>query len=249
MKKKSLIALISILCFAFNFSAKATTISTNTTWSTGTVPTITGNLEIANGATLTITGNHIYDVPANIIIDAGAKLVVTNFATLYMKWIGVTPPHPPLASITVDAGNSTTWGGQLVVNNNAIIDGDYDASHFDGWGGIYVVGLGSSSPQGIESGSATFTNATVTHAIYGVTNFDATNDPTGSTTGGGIIQATSSTFTDNQADVIMQNYLNVATGGIVRDDNGFFQLCTFSTTGTDAIEAPGGWMSDVPYGN
>src|SRR6185437_15850624 len=139
-----------------------------------------------------------YDVPANIIIDAGAQLVVTNNATLYMQWSGITPK--PLASITVNAGNSTTWGGVLTVNNNAIIDGDYNSSNFDSWGGIYVVGLGSSMPQGLESGSATFTNATIRHAIYGVTNFDATNDPSGSTTGGGIIKATSTTFTDNQAD-------------------------------------------------
>ncbi|HXS37142.1 MAG TPA: T9SS type A sorting domain-containing protein [Flavipsychrobacter sp.] len=253
MKKKSLMAFISILCFAFNFSAKATTISTNTTWSTpGSVPTITGNLEIANGATLTITGGFTCDVPANIIIDAGGQLVVTGTLTvLYLQWEGISA-NPFM--IKVSAGNSTTQGGRLLVENYATVDGDYHAAttnpfitYPNTWGGIYVAGLGNSTYQSTKSGMATFTNhATVQHAQAGVTNFDYSTDPTGKTTSGGIIHADNSSFIDNWTDVVMLNYTFTTVTGTVLDDQSYFKLCNFYAQGSIPLFSPNDYSIE-PY--
>lgn len=105
----------------FGLSVFATTISTNTTYTTPN--TIPDDLVITNGAIVTVTGTTL-SVNGNITVQPGCKLLITNNATLKIK-----------ENIYVQNGSIVSLGAILELTNNSTI-----TAYGTAWGRIEIWG-------------------------------------------------------------------------------------------------------------
>lgn len=189
-------------------------LATNETWAAGSNP-------FSNASVIYVLDN--ITIPANRTLTISGNLVI-KFA--------------PNARLIIQAGNVLTQGGKLILDG-ATLKADDQCGNFM-WRGVEVRGVNSLA-QGTMASSVQGrlemkNNARIEHAIYGAITLGY-NKTVNSTTGavtfssiansqGGLIQATNSTFFNNQNGARFETYSNGAS-----DNQSTFTNCSFLTTG------------------
>lgn len=199
---------MTLLFLSFGFAkAQPILITSNLTLPAGTPHIATGDIIIANGATLTLASN------AQLQMPAGAKIRVT----------------------TSPVGGNVV-GSNLVLQPNSIITNIPLAppASQQPWGGIEVWGQPNFSQLttgGVQRQSRLVaTNATIQNAFRAIYNYNNTDDFRGTQTSGGIILVTGTQFINNGSSVWMQHYQNFSPFNtqIKWNDYSFFNNCTFT---------------------
>ncbi len=197
-------------------------ISTNTTWNTNQF--VNDDIAINPGATLTISN-------CTIVFVTGKYILVES-----------------------NLNNTITTGARLVLNSCTLTSGTSLATpNISHWKGIYVVGNNSNASQnGVNTkvGKLIANNSVIKRAQTAVSNFYLTGAL--ASVHGGIIQATNTTFSDNQTVsgstypsrfIHMrpyQNFNNTYTPSNYASDLSFFKGCQFilnphATQNLDAV--------------
>ncbi|MDD2983823.1 MAG: T9SS type A sorting domain-containing protein [Crocinitomicaceae bacterium] len=172
--------------------------------------------------------NGIVYIKESIVVKAGKTLTINN----------LTLKFAPNARIIVENGYlfgpNTNLGGKLILNNTILTSADECSSTM--WRGVEVRGIATYS-QGTAAnsyqGRVFMNNSIISNAIKGVValrynkvvngnNVIFTADNSGA---GGIIQATNSSFINNQNDISLLNYNSQSVNNL-----SFFKNCVFQTS-------------------
>jgi hypothetical protein len=205
MPKQFLLLLSCVIGFA-NANAQVTVVSSNLTLSAG-VHFFPDHIYITNGATLTLA--------------SGAEVQMSSGKSIFV-------------STSMVGGNVV--GSNLILNPNSKITvvPVSPPALASPWAGIQVWGqpqFSQLTTGGIQRQSRVIANgATIEFAQVAIRNFNYLNDFNGGTTGGGIIQATGTTFRNNGVSVVMNHYqnFNPFNASIKWNDYSFFTNCTFT---------------------
>lgn len=164
----------------------------------------------------------------------GATLTINNGAVITMNGTGYY--------IIVRSSETGGQGGKLSVSNATI-----QAAANSYWKGIFVVGRSSfSSPhinqQGVSMARAILSGATIQSAEYGVANWNIDIDYNANFSGGGIIQAVSTTFHDNNYGAYLSHFQNFAGTDTSnhQSDKCYFYKCHFLKDGLTSLPPQNG---------
>jgi len=199
---------MTLLFLSFGIAkAQPILITSNLTLPAGAPHIATGDIIIANGATLTLASNAQLQMPAGAKIrvstsPVGGNVVGSNLVLQPNSIITNIPPTPP--------ASPQSWGGIEV------------------WGQPNFSQLTTGGLQ--RQSRLVATNATIQNAFRAIYNYNNTDDFRGTQTAGGIIQVTGTQFINNGSSVWMQHYQNFSPFNtqIKWNDYSFFNNCTFT---------------------
>ncbi len=197
------------------------TITGATTWT----PTSNPVHDASGVATSVITAN-------NIAIQPGGSLHITDM-TVEMASDGF-----------IDVNNSTstgTLGGRLTLTNSTLTRYTNSCtSASTTWGGVRVWGSAGATQTPITSsrqGYVQMTNSTISYAKTGVALGDITT--TAHAGGGGAVQASNSTFYNNNMSIYFVPYANISTTTHSEVNNfSSFRTCTFNNDDISILSSP-----------
>lgn len=193
------------LLFSFGIlRAQNLTISSNQTLPSG-VHYATGDIDIINGATLTLATGAILYMPTNSKIRIKNPSFGLSGSNLIMQ------PNSKISSDpNIPVGQARYWWGIEV------------------WGQPAYSQLATG---GIQRQSRLIVNdAIIENARLAIANHSFTTDPNGDQTAGGIIQISGTSFLNNGISVYMQHYqnFNPTNSQIKWNDYSYFTNCTFT---------------------
>lgn len=175
--------------------------------------------------TTNTTWNDTRYMHGSIRIKSGATLTISGSGTtIFMPKNGLIVVEP---------------NAKLIVNDATITNGCEECL----WGGIRLEGDKTQVQSPLYQGSVELDGATIENAIVAIGNYDADKSINSS---GGIIQAISTTFLNNEKAIDL-TYYHKQTSTFVKNYKAFFNLCTFDIDDNYKFDNGNGYTGSNPH--